>query len=289
MPSNTPYSQHQLRDYSSLFTRSEVLNWLKGDLTSIVYKVKRYDKKRLRLSGSNYFDYLKHVYRILEEHYQNEYVLKNSFLNSLLITELADSDSKVFSEYRVGQAVADLALFNGHSTAYEIKTELDSDSRLSRQLLNYRKAFNQIYLIIPESKLSRYKKYDAKIGLITFDGTGSRGFTIRRDASDMIEIDAETIMQSLHSEEYKAIVGKYFGALPAMTGFSQYKVCLAFIKQIPKEELNTLFIEQMKKRNPGIGLSSRYYKEFNQICLALKLNKSGRGRLIQSLKTPLKV
>lgn len=289
MPPKAPYSQTQLRDYSSLFSRSDVLNWLRGDLTSIVFKIERYDKKRLRSPGANHFDYLKYVYRILEEHYQNEYVLKNSFLNELLLVEIANSDSKVFSEYRVGKAVADLALFNGNSRAYEIKTELDSDNRLAWQLANYRKAFNQIYLIVPESKLSRYKKHDPEIGLIAFDGASSRGFTIWREATNMIEIDAETIMQSLHSEEYKAIVRKYYGALPEMTSFSQYKVCMAFIKRIPKEELNTLFIEQMKNRNQSVALSSRYYKELNQINLALKLSKCDRDRLIQTLKTPLKV
>lgn len=289
MPPKAPYCQNQLRDYSSLFSRSEVLKWLKGDLNSIVFKVERYDKKRLRSSGANHFDYLKHVYWILVEHYQNEYILKNSFLNELLLKEIANSDSKVFSEYRVGKAVADLALFNGNSRAYEIKTELDSDNRLAWQLANYRKAFNQIYLIIPEIKLSKYKKFDEKIGLITFNSTDSEGFSVWREASNIIEIDAETIMQSLHSEEYKTIVKSYFGALPEMTSFSQYKVCLALIKQIPMEELNKLFIEQMKNRNQSVVLSSRYYRELNQISLALKLNKSERDKLIQNLKTPLKV
>lgn len=289
MLKKSPYSQNQLRDYSSLFARSEVLNWLSGDLTSIGCKFERYDKKRFRSSETNYFDYLKHVYGILAQHYQNEYVIKNSFINHLLTKELADSDSKVFSEYRIGEAVADLALFNGNSKAYEIKTEFDSDGRLAKQLANYRKAFNQIFLIIPESKLARYNKYDTKIGLITFDGSGSRGFNIRREASDMIEIDAETIMQSLHSEEYKAIVKKYFGALPEMTSFSQYKVSMALIKQIPKEDLNALYIDQIKRRNPNVALSARFYKELNQLSLALKLNKSVRERLIQTLKTPIKV
>ncbi len=289
MQSKAPYSQHQLRDYSSLFTRSEVLNWLKGDLTSISYKVERYDNKLPRLSESNYFEYLKHVYGILEEHYQNEYVLKNSFLNNLLIKEISDSDSKVFSEYRVGKAVADLALFNGNSRAYEIKTELDTDSRLATQLANYKKAFNQIYLIIPESKLSGYNKYDHGIGLITFSSNGSKNFTVQREAVNRIEIDVETLMQSLHSHEYKAIVWKYFGSMPEMTSFTQFKVCMALMKQIPIEELNTLFIEQMKNRNSKVALSTRYYKEFNQLYLALKMSKSESKRLIQTLKTPLKV
>jgi hypothetical protein len=289
MRHNAPYSQNQLRDYSSLFTRSEVLNWLKGDLSSIIYKVERYDKHRLSSAVLNHVDFLKHVYYILEAHYQNEYVVKNTFINEFLISEIAGSDSKVFSEYRIGKAVADLAIFNGNSKAFEIKTEFDSDNRLAMQLANYKKAFNQIYLIIPESKLAGYNKYDHNIGLITFKSNGSKNFTVQREAVNRIEIDAETLMQSLHSHEYKSIVGKYFGIMPEMTSFTQFKVCKALMKQIPMEELNTLFIEQMKNRNSKVALSTRYYKEFNQLYLALKMNKSESKRLIQTLKTPLKV
>jgi len=284
----TSYSQNQLRDYSSLFSRSEAQSWMRSDFASIDYKIERYDGHWLNFAGVSYVDYLKHVYHILETHYQNEYVFKNAFLNEWLIKEIGQSNSKVFNEYRVGNAVADLVMFNGNSKVFEIKTVYDSDNRLALQLENYRKAFNQIFLLIPETKLSIYKKHDDKIGLITFNVNQEQKFTLQREAVNNQEVDAETLMHILHTHEYKAIVKSYYGHLPGMTSFNQFHKCRDLIKEIPNHELNKLFIEQMKNRNLKNVLSSHFYKEFNQLILALKLNKAEKKNMIQKLKSPLK-
>lgn len=247
MLGKTLYSQNQLRDYSSLFSRSEAQLWMRSDFTSIKLKIDRYDGHWQNLIGSTYLDYLKYVYHILEKHYQNEYIFKNTFLNEWLIKEIGQSNSKVFNEYRVGNAVADLVMFNGNSKVFEIKTEYDSDNRLALQLKNYRKAFNQIFLIVPESKLSLYEKYDAGVGIITFAGNQAQKFSLKREAVNTPDVDAATIMNILHTHEYKAIVKSHFGFLPGMTSFNQFHKCSELIKRIPSEELNKCFIEQMKK------------------------------------------
>jgi len=283
----TTYSQNQLRDYSSLFRRNEAKLWMKNDFTSLNYKIERYDGDWKSSSNSTYYDYLKYVYSILEKYYQNEYVLKNSFLTEWLVKELGESISKVFSEYRVGDAIADLAMFNGNSKVFEIKTEYDNDSRLKLQLENYQKLFNQIFIIIPVTKLHLYEKYDSSIGIITYKRSQTQKFLLYRNAIDNAEIDAETIMRVLHTNEYKAIVNSYFGKLPKMTSFNQFSICSDFIRLIPNLELNRLFIEQMKKRNFENVLSSRYYKIFNQLGLALKLNKPAMKSLIDNVKSPL--
>jgi len=284
----TSYSQDQLRDYSSLFSRSEAQSWMRNDFASLDYKIERYDVHWRDSVSATYVDYLKHVYQILEKHYQNEYVFKNAFLNEWLIKEIGQCNSKIFNEYRVGNAIADLVMFNGNSKVFEIKTEYDSDNRLALQLENYRKAFNQIFLIIPENKLSLYKKYDDNVGLITFNGNQSQKFTFQREAVNNSKVDAETIIHILHSHEYKAIVKSYYGYVPEMTSFNQFRKCSELIKKIPNQELNKRFIEQMKNRDLENVLSSRYYKEFNQLSLALKLSKTERKNMIQNLKSPLK-
>lgn len=287
MEVKTSYSQNQLRDYSSLFLRNEVKLWLKNDFTTVKRKIERYDNQWTNYSNVTYYDYLKHVYSILERHYQNEYVLKNSFLTEWLIKELGQANSKVYSEYRVGSAIADLAMFNGVSKVFEIKTEYDTDSRLKLQLENYRKAFNQIFLIIPETKLHFFEKYDSTIGIITYKRSQTQKFTLYRNAINDLEIDVETVMHILHTIEYKAIVKSFLGELPKMTSFNQFDICGDIIKHIPNQELNRLFIEQMKKRNFENVLSSRNYKIFNQLGLALKLNKSAMKGLIDNVKSPL--
>lgn len=287
MRTEVKYHNNQLRDYSSLFSRNEVLSWFKMDFTSINCKIEHYDENWLKYRKATYLDYLKYVYSVLAMSYQNEYIFKNEFLNEWLISELGEDNSKIFSEFRVGNSIADLAMFNGYSKIFEIKTEFDSDIRLPLQLENYKKAFNQIYLIIPESKLSLYEKYDKTIGLIAFNFKSDNSFTLIRNASINNEIDQSTIMSVLHTNEYKTIVKKHFGYLPPMTSFNQFKTCSDLIFEIPKCELNKLFITEIKKRGENDALSSRYYREFNQLFLALKMNRTKKNKMIDLLKTPL--
>lgn len=283
------YQINQLRDYSSLFSRSQVLSWLKMDFSSINYKIKRYDVKWLNSQNQTYLDYLKYVYSILADNYQNEYIFKNEFLNNWLIKELGETNSQIFSEFRVGNSIADLVMFNGCSKIFEIKTELDSDSRLTLQLENYEKAFNQIFLIIPKSKIHIYEKQDASVGLITYDPSSENLFSIYRNAKLNLNIEASVIMSILHTSEYKSIVKGHYGYLPKMTSFNQFNVCSELIFEIPKEKLNKLFIDEMKKRSSSNVLSSRYYKEFNQLFLALKMNSNSKREMIESLKTNIQI
>jgi hypothetical protein len=96
-------------------------------------------------------------------------------------------------------------------------------------------------------------------------------------------------MEVLHTQEYKNIVNQYFGKLPIMNSFNQYNICLDLIQSIPLEHLNQLYINEIKKRGQNIGLSNRYYRELNQITLALKLKKNQKSILINNLKTPIKL
>ena len=280
----TNFHINQLRDYASLFSRSEALSWLKMDFTSINYKIERYDKKWLKQDNSTYLDYLKYIYYILVNNYQNEYIFKNEFLNTWLIKELGETSSQIFSEFRVGNSIADLAMFNGYSKIFEIKTEFDSDYRLTIQLQNYAKAFNHIFLIIPKSKLKIYEKQEASIGIITYDPENKNSFKIYRNAIANFKIDPSTIMTILNTTEYKSIVKKHYRHLPQMTSFNQYMTCSKLINEIPLNELNKLFIDTMKKRSSSNALSSRYHKEFNQLFLALRMNRNAKYKMIESLK-----
>ena len=280
-----PFSNNQLRDYSSLFLRNEAKAWFKKDFKSITCKIDRYDQDWRLKKDCTYIGYLKHVYRVLEQNYANEYILKNTFLNECLIGEIASHDANVFSEFRIGDAVADLAAFNGSSKVFEIKTELDSDNRLASQLHNYKKAFNEIYLIVPEAKLLFYSKYEKEAGLISYNLRNEKKFIIERYPIANYVVESDAIMNLLHTAEYKALIWDYFGEVGKMTSFNQFETCKVLLRKIPVETLNFLFITFMKKRKTHLGLSKKSNKEFNQLSLALKLDNQQRSDLMESLNT----
>lgn len=282
-------SIHQLRDYASLFSRSVALEWFDNDFTNINHKIERYDKNRFAKSTKTYLDYLKYAYQTIEQSYPTEYVYKNAFLNEWLIKELGHDNTKVYSEFRLGKAVADLVMFNGVSKVFEIKTALDSTKRLDNQIESYRDIFNEIYLIVPLSKIEQYLTYEKHIGIISFSNEHKQKFELERKPIRNMDIKANSLMNVLHTDEYKNIVQAYFNELPPMNSFNQFKVCTDLLAQIPSETLNKLFVSELKNRGEANSFSSRTHLAFNQLSLALKLGKNERAILFQNLKTPIQI
>lgn len=275
-------SINQLRDYSTLFSRSEVNRWLKGDFYSINIKIERYNLIE-QYKGNSYLNFLRNTYRILEKNYPNEYVLKNEFLNNWLKKELGTDKSVIFNEFRIGKAIADLAMFNGVSKVFEIKTILDKEYRLSNQLQEYKKIFNEVYIIVPKILLSKYSSYDSSVGIISFDSSSKR-FELVQKAKRVNKVDSSTLMEVLHTKEYLEISKAYFGQLPEMNSFNQFEICRELISKIPQVDLNNLFLSTMKKRNINNQFFNKVNNEFNQICLSLNLKKQERKNLINVLK-----
>ncbi len=92
-------------------------------------------------------------------------------------------------------------------------------------------------------------------------------------------------MEVLHTKEYLEISKAYFGQLPEMNSFNQFVICKELISKIPQNDLNSLFLSTMKKRNVNNQFFNKINNEFNQICLSLNLKKQERDNLINSLKT----
>ena len=190
----------------------------------------------------------------------------------------------IFNEFRIGKAIADLAMFNGVSKVFEIKTILDKEYRLSNQLKEYKKIFNEVYIIVPNVLLSKYSSFDDSVGIISFD-SDSKEFELVQKAERINKIDSNTLMEVLHTKEYLEISKAYFEQLPEMNSFNQFEICKELISTIPQEDLNNLFITSMKKRNINNQFFNKVNSEFNQICLSMNFKKQDRDNLINGLKT----
>lgn len=276
------YNITELRDYSSLFSRSEVNRWYKNDLSSLRLKINRYSPSLLQKRCS-YLSYLKQVYRILEKFYPNEYVYKNEFINRWLLKEIGIDNSIVFSEFRLGKAVADLAMFNGVSKVFEIKTLLDKDARLSNQLEQYSQLFNEVYLIVPERKVHLYLKHDVSTGIIIYDHT-TNSFSLIRQAQYKEDINVEVLMKVLHTHEYVTLVEQYFGERPRFHDFNKFRICKELIGKIPMNIISKQFVALMKSRKVHNAFSKKE-SQFNQLALSMNYTSSQKHQLLSNLST----
>ena len=106
--------------YNRTFVRKIISNNYKNYLENI-------------LSRSNYLvkevslvHVLDSLYSEFKKNYKCEYVYKNTIVNKILLGRHSLNTSTLISELNVGKSKADIVIFNGTSTVYEIKTELDS-------------------------------------------------------------------------------------------------------------------------------------------------------------------
>ncbi len=271
------------RDWAALFSRSEIYQWKEENFESIDKKIKRY-KLEDKYRGKSYMYVLKSIYQKLEVNYPYEYVVKNNLLNQWLKNHIGCPDTIIFNEFRLGKAIADIAMFNGKSVAFEIKSIFDKKERLPHQLSIYKQVFDETYIIVPKSQYEIYKNIDDEIGLILYDDFG-RQFTKKQKATQNQNLSVDTLMEFLHTSEYKEIVVSHFGELPKMTAFDQFTICKKLITQIPYDSLRDLFITTMKKRNVNNAFAKHHHKEFNQLSLALNLSQEDRHQMLHRLQT----
>ncbi|WP_435255459.1 sce7726 family protein [Tenacibaculum sp. A30] len=282
---------NRMRSYSSIFSSTYFKRLLKNnDYSFINDKIVHYDKNVVGKRINTYNDYIRFVYGELRKNYRNEYVYKNTFINELVLNKYGLSDTNVINEFRVGNSVADIVMFNGTSKAFEIKTELDSNKRLRGQLSDYRKIFKESYIITHENLAEKYLKEDDSVGVIVLRQTQRALKMIEiRKAKINNKICPNTVMQVVRTNEYKNIVKEYFGVLPEMNSFNMFSICEEMIERIPQKDLDKLFISELKKRKTNTSRIKIYQKELKQLGLAMNLNDVKYSKLLEVLNEPIKL
>ncbi len=264
----------KLRSYSTIFSRSSFTKLLHHDDYSFINaKIERYDLSKVGKNINTYYDYIQYIYRELRKQYRNEYIYKNTFITDWLLSKYGVKNTIAINEFSVGNSIADLVMFNGTSKAFEIKTELDTDKRLSGQLADYTRIFKECYIITHESLVNKYLREEINIGIIALkERPKSVSLHLIRPATENKTIDVDTLIHCLRTSEYKGIVKKYYEELPEMNSFNMFETCKGLMKFIPEDQLHDLFIEELKKRKSNTNIINLFSIELRQMCLALNID-----------------
>lgn len=147
----------------------------------------------------------------LSNHHRNEYVYKSAVIDRIVFGRHSPATSAVGMELHVGKSIVDIAVFNGTSTAYEVKSELDSPRRLTSQTADYLKAFDKVYVVAPRNNAHRYVSFcDQRVGIMELNERGSLR-TVREAASNIHNIDTRALFRMLRRDEYVGAIEKHLG------------------------------------------------------------------------------
>lgn len=271
----------RFRDFSSAFSRKafvDVLNY--NDYSHFNWLVMRYST----LKCVTYMEFINKSYSIIASRYRCEYVYKNELIK-LLLKKYRTSDTVYFNEFKVGNSIADIVLFNGESKAFEIKTEYDTCRRLDKQIEDYKRLFDKCYIVIPDDRYEDYINYvESTTGIITMSRCNRRLILQEvRPASINKYINPEALMRCLRTDEYKNIVISLGTSLDGIAGYDIYKYCYSIISHADSDKLRSYFLREVKKRKNNTALLHKYPMSIRQMMLCLNLSKDKATKLLNQL------
>lgn len=277
----------RMRLYSSLFSRRTINNILSyGDFSNINRVWQICDQNNPKYKEATYAEYFAGLYNALIQNYRCEYIFKNEVVNKILLRHFTNQDTVAFSEFRVDQSIADLAMFNGTSRVYEIKTDYDSDKRLARQLADYHNLFERCYLVVSKESKSHYESIiPSSVGIITLErAPHSLIHHIERESMQKNTIDVHTMMRSVRTAEYMNITKKVCGYLPDVSIFDMFNVCEELLLTADNKKVNRTFIAEIKKRKTNTTDIRSFEMSLRQLCLATNITKQQYQLLHQRMQ-----
>src|SRR5690554_5199612 len=167
---------------------------------------KQIDKYFNTTSYETNLDIIKSLYKSLQKQYRCEYIYKNNLIIDIIKTHSLKS-TLILNELKIGASKADLVMLNGAIRVYEIKTELDGLGKLSKQLNDYQKFADKVYVVTDEKFVEKIKvEYaDTNIGIIVLDAKNKLQ-TIKEAEKNSSLFDFDTIFKILRKQEYLDLV-----------------------------------------------------------------------------------
>jgi hypothetical protein len=200
------------------------------------------------------------------EDYRCEYVFKNAIANNN--PPNAGNRALLTGELSVGCSRVDIAVINGTSTAYEIKTEMDSVSRLEGQLKDYRKVFDRILVMVPPHLVEKYASITpSDIGLVSVSLAGDL-IPVRESASHRNEVSASVLFDCMRQAEYIEIIRSRWGQVPSVPNSELYRECKKLFCQLLPFEAHDLMANQVRLR----GVSKAKTSLIDAVPKSLKLS-----------------
>jgi hypothetical protein len=261
------------RDLPTVFTRPVLLELARSGRSNRLARLAR----KLDLRGITYSAFFDYCFHRMVKHYRAEYVYKNAIVSKILLGRHSLNTTRYFAEFRVGKSRADVVLVNGTSTAYEIKTELDSMDRLDSQLSAYRQVFDQVFLVTHDAvaeKMALSIHESVGILLLTRNHTFS---TYRAPRSNRESVQPAMIFDSLRRDEYREIIKTAFGRVPEVPNTKIFSACKKLFRELEPTFAHDAMVKALKKRYPPPELPLLFERAPKSIrAAALSAHLSGK-------------
>ncbi len=240
-----------------LFSSAVVKEWAtqgKSPLAQELFRESNAPKFPERTTVRRFYDSVFEL--LMKKDAQREYLFKSVIVSQLWRGEHS-TNSLLIPEFRVGECRADMVIFNGTSTAYEIKTERDNFYRLENQLKEYGKVFDKIFLVTTRKIYENVSaSLPVHIGVMIFDESQKSLIRERSAMSNKVFTSSSAIFDCLKKSEYSEILQKKLKiSLEDVPPVFHWKIAKDYFERISSKDAHDEMVKVVKKRKNNKRLS----------------------------------
>jgi hypothetical protein len=222
---------------------------------------------------------------------RDEYIYKAALTHRVLMGRHSLRTACMLTEFRTGDCKADIAILNGTTTVYEIKSERDSLSRLERQIDNYRKVFASVVVIAGENHVEYV--LDATppdVGVMSLSPRYS--ITTRREARNSpSRICPVAVFEALQSSEANHVLMELGVPVPKVPNTLLRSELRKLFAPLRPEDVHEAMLRTLKRTRamrPLEAFIARLPRSLQPAALSVPLRKSDHDRLVSAVNTPLR-
>lgn len=222
----------------------------------------------------------------LGREFRCEYVYKAAIANRIVFGRHSPRTSSMSIELGVAGSIIDVAVFNGTSTAYEVKTEYDSHRRLNTQTPAYLRAFDSVYVVTHPDLARRYASLvDERVGILCLTDKGSLR-EVRKSVRDISRIETTVVFRMLRRQEYMDAVHKHFGPQPAMPNGRLHQHYEQLFCRLTSPQAHKVLVSTMRARTTdedSVAFVSSLPQSLRVLAYETPLSRPKRQRLLDAL------
>ena len=227
---------------------------------------------------------------LLSKKYRNEFIYKSMITRKILLGKHSLNTAVLLNEFRVHDCKADVAVINGTSNVYEIKTERDSLQRLNKQICTYQSVFANVNVVVGSNHLnSVLKTTPDSVGVLLLNHRNHIS-THRKAVEFCDNISTEAIFNSIRLSESKKILENIGIEIPNVPNTKTYLTLKSLFKDLSSEEAHKRMVSILKLSRNHSKVSTfldSLPKSLHSSALSTQISKKDRVQLLAALDTPL--
>lgn len=221
---------------------------------------------------------------------RDEYVYRSAITQKILLGRHNLFTASMVGEARVGSNKADVVVFNGTSTAYEIKSERDSLARLRNQVTAYGDVFAAVNVVTSPSHLDKvFREVPTEVGIIVL----TERFTLRIEREAAIEpgrTRPSATLDFVRIDEAATILNKLGVEYPDVPNTQLRSALREIFSQLDPEQVHNAMVTALKASRSR-SAASEYIKSLpmslHAAMLTLNMNDASAQNVRDATRLPI--